>query len=738
VTAHEQLQATLATLAAPVAEPTVERWLQRSQMDLHEGRDAVVVERRVAGQRIWYGIGVDEAAARRLHEEVSAFVGRTYASIDPLVASPTLADAQEAAVLEVTGTAMFRIRTSSDEDGQHTDRQLETLRTVQARRPPSDRTRQRPASLIIRDLDAATAAAQLSRMRQLLAELRTCGTLTNVNLECLEIRTLAAQGAWGEILSRPGIDDLVSLRLPRAAAATLIEAVYRVYVQPDEHRPPAQLLELFRDRVLPRFGRLFRAPDRSLSSSALRAWMLFALSSTPPAESLVTDIVRTADLSSEDRAFLESLSHAREKRQPEKIDAASQVASLLEQGQFTEAWSLALAQSNELWRTRVLVHCAYETANPDWAAEALEILDAADVVELLAMRTVRSQVASLRLLVTNSLDPINSWDSWLHALASGQWPDQLVSLARESAGAWSVAEILGSPRAAEVLLEIATGSDEQTDALRDVRPLLLPDLLAGYGPGRGSSATGFLLHLMQTVCSDKRIGPHDLEAVSMIAEALMEGGVSADEYDTLLLACLLPAWRRVMSPRSVGWLEDTLQLLAHQQCPDPDARSSFTAETAATLGAFANALPEEHRIALHEAYDRLGQPGMLEVAPATPSIDDEAWCGLESRRIFIYTLVEPAGMRAREYIAAREPTATIEVWFEQNAERRMLESAAAADLVVIATRAAKHAATEAIERAVSSRNPVVYPTGKGWSSIVAAVREELPRLASYPMLAKAE
>jgi len=44
-------------------------------------------------------------------------------------------------------------------------------------------------------------------------------------------------------------------------------------------------------------------------------------------------------------------------------------------------------------------------------------------------------------------------------------------------------------------------------------------------------------------------------------------------------------------------------------------------------------------------------------------------------------------------------------------------------MVVVASRASKHAAVACIQAAVSQ--PIAYSSGKGWSSLVSAVRHEL-------------
>src|SRR5207244_5759995 len=120
------------------------------------------------------------------------------------------------------------------------------------------------------------ARGHLARGRALIEERAATGELSAFNLECLRIRIVGVEERWGEILARPGIDDLVTLRLPRHAAAALIEAVYHVFIESKEDAGVQALVDLFADRVRSRFGRLFRSPNSTTSEATRKAWMLSA------------------------------------------------------------------------------------------------------------------------------------------------------------------------------------------------------------------------------------------------------------------------------------------------------------------------------------------------------------------------------------------------------------------------------------------------------------------------------
>jgi hypothetical protein len=705
-----------------------------------EGADAFVLPQRdPEGTWTWYVIGLSEASARGLREEVEGFIGSTYGQLEP-EAGLDPKDPREAVLAEVAEARVSRLRVS-EENAAAVKRQFQTLQLVSSRRPPSLGLTQRSTSQVLRDLDSAMQAGQLRQARELIDELRSGGRLSGVNLECLEIWWLSAQERWSEIIVRPGLDDLVTLRLPRHPTAALIDAAYHVHIESHEQRlTPGALADLFAERVLPRFGRLFRDPKWSSTGTGRKAWLLFAATATPPSQAIRDVVLESAALDPE-REILLALATATDQARADVgvVEVSAAVASMLESGDYPGAWDTATSRedADPVWRARVLLHCAYETVNPEWAAVALKALEEAraDRSDQLNGRTVAEQEQELRRLVTPAEVPIATWRDWLEVLVVSDAPRELVSLARDRSQEWSADSLLAEEGSEDIMLDALTSRPERADALREVRPFLAPAVFAAAEsrPDFAPSASRFLRLLADAIAGDERLGRGDLEDLASIAEFVITSGVNPAEYRKLVNETLERSWQRVASVNALGWLIDILELLRDSPCASDEARVAFSSAVLVTLARFRGQIPPEHWERLDEVFESLGRQD--EIAALRPTAEESAaalaeWQVLAGRTIFIYTLVEPAGERARRHLLEVAPDLQVDVWSARVSDDRMLEAVRRADLVVIATRAAKHAATLAVERAVLDQVPVAYPTGKGWSSIVSSVRDALPILGT--------
>ena len=682
---------------------------------------------------------MSEAAARGLREEINAFVGPTYARVEGLAADLDSTDAQESALQALQDGRVFRIHVAESKAAAAVNRQLTLLQRAWSRRPPELGLTQRSTSQVLRDLDSAMQGGQLRRARDVIDELHAGGRLSGVNLECLEIWWSAAQERWADIIIRPGVDDLVALRLPRHATAALIDAAYHVHVEPHEQLDPPQLAELFAERILPRFGRLFRNSEWSTTTTGRKAWLLFAASTTPPSEA-IRDAVLGAAADAE-RETLRALAEALEERPiaPPAPDVAGAVAAMLESGDYRGAWESVVLQDDAdgAWRARVLLHCAYETVDPEWAAAALRALDHARLLdpERVSGRTVVEQETELRRLVTPGEVPVADWYDWLATLAVSEAPRDVVALARDRSEMWNADSLLERDDSGDLVLDVLTSAADRAEALREARPLLVPAVLDSpvKRPELAGPASRFLRLLSDGIVGDERLGYGDLDDLAAVAEFVIGGGIAADEYRAFVLGTLEAAWQRAASVRSLGWLMDIAELLNDSPCPDNDVRVSFTSAVISALTRYRAQIPPEHWDRAEEVFESLGRRDEIESLRPGAEKREAAlleWAGLKGRRIFVYTLVEPAGDRARRYFEDVAPGVVVDLWAASVADDRMLHAVRGAELVVVATRAAKHAATLAIERAVPADVPVTYPTGKGWSSIVTAVRDSLPLLTA--------
>lgn len=89
--------------------------------------------------------------------------------------------------------------------------------------------------------------------------------------------------------------------------------------------------------------------------------------------------------------------------------------------------------------------------------------------------------------------------------------------------------------------------------------------------------------------------------------------------------------------------------------------------------------------------------------------------------VAIYSLDEAALARAERALQDACPGVRVAVFAEHVATAPMQDAAKRADLFVIATKAATHAATTFIEKFIDS-DRVAYATGKGSTSLLNAVR----------------
>jgi hypothetical protein len=373
---------------------------------------------------------------------------------------------------------------------------------------------------------------------------------------------------------------------------------------------------------------------------------------------------------------------------------------------------------------------------PEWAAVALTELEKGRSQEpqRLSGRTVLEQENELRRLVTPSAAPIVDWYDWLGTLAASAAPRELVTLARDRSEQWSATRLLEEPDVSDLTLDVLTASPRSAEVFREVRPLLVPAVFAASAarPDLVPTASEFLRVVGDGLVGDERLGYGDLDDLASIAEFVVGAGLTAEEYRAFVLGVLQSGWERASSVKAVGWLADMVELLIDSPCPDEESRLAFTSAMVTALTRFRSQIPPEHWDRAEEVFDSFGR--RAEIADLRPEFAEgdaalQEWGRLEGRRIFVYTLIEQAGDRARHYVASVAPAAVVDVWSSSVSDDRMLHAVRAASLVVIATRAAKHAATLAIERAVPAGVPVTYPTGKGWSSIVSSIRDALPQLA---------
>jgi hypothetical protein len=182
-------------------------------------------------------------------------------------------------------------------------------------------------------------------------------------------------------------------------------------------------------------------------------------------------------------------------------------------------------------------------------------------------------------------------------------------------------------------------------------------------------------------------------------------------------------------------LLDFVDLLVASACPNPGARQSFLTYT------------EQHRQD-HERYwtrsdwqflydlaEEIGVSGL--VPPVPPPEDSNAPADplslLGGRYVGIYTLTESAGDRTAKLLEQRASNVKVEISNAKASTKRLKAIAQNADVMLMVTSSATHAATNAIEANLGAATKLVRPQGSGSSSMLSAL-EKVARQFDSQML----
>jgi hypothetical protein len=92
-----------------------------------------------------------------------------------------------------------------------------------------------------------------------------------------------------------------------------------------------------------------------------------------------------------------------------------------------------------------------------------------------------------------------------------------------------------------------------------------------------------------------------------------------------------------------------------------------------------------------------------------------------------YTLTERAGKQFQSVLESLAPGVRVSLAHDLHASPRLKQLARQADLFVLVTSSAKHAASDCVRANRPPEKPTLLPTGKGAASLLASVRGYIER-----------
>ena len=662
---------------------------------------------------IWYLLAGNDDEFRRALGEVHGAIGPTYARWQHPLARLQPADPLDAAVIDLTGGRVAKFVSGSRDEFDAIWPPLERLLALWLVRPVRTHTLRRPVAVIVRDIDLALHAGATDAARRDVRELRARGAISAQNARFTEVRALAAEGRWSDILASPFFGDLCRVRRPWTVTEVLARAAHEALFRTpanDGDRDAAIAAYRSREDDLAPLLRL-RGPTRD--SSAIQAFAVHAAAQAATAATFAE--LEAAAGTPHAREWIRAL--AGEAAPPEPLSTRT-AEEALSDAKFSAALSLATT-GTRAEDGRVAILAAYELGTLGAAQAAMGCwtrLDADARAAATDRRVVREALAEIETLADGRAE-ITSWQDWLGRVAEDpQWANAS-AVARSGELEFIAADAVSPETAGQMAASI------QALLQSTARPLVidaLPALLGWLGSqdAMPSVTTPLYVAVLEALALTEGWESGALEVSGDVVERLVAAGLSRQSYAEVLdLLDLI--WGSMASRRLAGWFADLAEFLEGSPGDHDRLRKTFTSGVA-SLGD-PHALDVISLDGLRLVAGRLGLGDLLPSVAEVVEADDAPDFDLTGKTIGIYSLTPPALVRAKERILRRYPGVEVITNGDYVATPALTDLAKSADLMIVALGSAKHAATDAISAARPADSATVRGAFKGSTRIVEAV-----------------
>jgi hypothetical protein len=321
-----------------------------------------------------------------------------------------------------------------------------------------------------------------------------------------------------------------------------------------------------------------------------------------------------------------------------------------------------------------------------------------------------------------AIEAPTSWTKWFQQAAEGRAVPNAIQIAERAVVEWSAEDFSAQDSRAVAGFLNCDIAPQAMRLVKDALPHFLQFIERSAEPARHRELLDDIAVLLM---SEEDLGVADVQVVANLAGLLLEIGLSAERYRQLVEDfCNL--WERVDSPAYLDAAIDMLDVLLTQACPNPGVREALFRKLIASFQRWQRRIRPDQWVLLAELASELGAS---EVVKAVRLPEDEAdgahaaptRGALAGKMVAIYTLTDPAATRAAEFLTRNFDDVVVEVSNDHVASDRLRTLARAADIFVVATRSAKHAATTFIEAQRPPGRPIVYAAGKGSASLIRAL-----------------
>lgn len=713
--------------ALDLTQDRVARHLQPWTARVLERKSPLILPRaQEDGSLTWYALASSAQGARELREELMAAVGPSYSDFRGVGARLNGADPVEAAVLSFSGPLAFRLPVVDPELKDACRGALARMLKLHDGRPRRQASETRIPGLILRDLELALRQQDREAADSTLDELRAGGHVDGLNLRFLEVRCHEVFCEWSAIAEEVEEGTLLAVRRPARVTQALLRAVYQLELAEFEGQlRGTDALAHFEATVQTRIQPLMETRAGMPAPDVAKLFMLKAAANRDP--QLRDSLLEGALVAGVDKVYLRALADLVPNNAPTPPASEDQATEAFQLGDKDQAFELLLQGGGGKGRIAMLLQCALAIGSFRAAELALAEVEKLGKDERKAVAEHAWLSAYLRELeeryTAPSIGVPADWLDWLGLAASGALDDnKALEFARQGSAEWSLDELESRPgdvtKLAAAVLDIEGSGKQQ---LRLALPHLQDFLLSRDEVS--PSLKPLLRSILELYALDDAQSLSTWRAASEILTALVRCGLTDEEYvgaiDLLevLLGAALP----------LELVDDSLDLLETLVVLAPGHPE--TVRAFAFVHGCLRRWWERLGHAQVELFNQLGRELGTGVVLAVPKEQQESDVpvGLrrfEAKTVALYSLNEKALDRVQVTLQKVVKGIRVLAFSDKAGGSDAVRSAARnADVFLIVTGAAKHAATEFIEANRGKGLLTIRSHAKGSASMLRALEK---------------
>ncbi|GAA0251973.1 hypothetical protein GCM10010492_60560 [Saccharothrix mutabilis subsp. mutabilis] len=654
----------------------------------------------------FYLLSEDREGQRRGREVLQAFLGPV-ASITSVSPDPA-ADHVDRLLEEASLRHISHIRRENGQPGDLLTRIEDAVATVKGK---DARLRLISPSYVdlLRDLRLALLNRDGRLAERIFEDIKLTGRLSAENIRFLRVEVLGRLERWRELRDQRNLAQLLRVRRPRVVNEILLEMVWHTEVAGLVNTGRSTREMFYEADLGARYGSLISAVDVPASAGGRAVGVVTAVALGDP------ERVKRLLLAAEDDVERRRLTALAEGEL--EVPAASvALRDLFEEGQ-SGAFIRAFLEAPVADLADLAVQATLDSEDLEHAFDVLTAVNGLEAAAVLRPdRRLLRDIEDLARLVGGSCA---GWPEWCERLARDvAWPDA-ANVARRQCDSWEGLSQL----TAEDVRVAADALSSAWDGINGAQVAASLDVLCrAAAAAAGTGAAGeFCDTVLVLLAEQENLSSPVREAYSLLLERILDGGPSGSRYrDAVELTARL--WRRAAAASSVDWGIGLVDALLVAPSFDPSLRLSVIAEILRKAQNYHHRLSARQRSELVALGEECGVPVVLPEQQFTET--GNAWTKLDGKVVGLYTLLPGAAASLARRLALLCSPGSFESNSDTVGTAALRSLATRADVLVVDTWHASHAATDAID-AVRSRNAQVFPIGRGVSAFLQAIEKAI-------------